>query len=318
MTRIRGSLDIARPVAEVFDTVADQRNEPRYNPRMTASTKLTDGPIGVGTRFEATVLSRGKPLPISIEYTDFERPHRIASRSVMAGAVAAGRIRCDPIASGTRFSWDWTVTLTGAARLAGPVVGLVGRRQERDIWTGLKHLLEGGTQGAAAARLPPRWFIVLFWRAHRAWFRLTGGRSGLWPARPGRSGAMRVTTTGRHSGQPRSVILAYLDDGPNLVTMAMNGWDPAEPAWWLNLQADPHASVQLTTGTRPVTARAATGTERARLWELWRSVDRNLDAYAGRRPGRTAVVVLEPAEAVEPGPTPTTDNRQPKDEGSPS
>ena len=50
-------------------------------------------------------------------------------------------------------------------------------------------------------------------------------------------------------------------------------------------------------------ARAATGAERARLWELWRSVDRNLDAYARRRPGQTAVVVLEPAEAeqVQPG-----------------
>ena len=114
---------------------------------------------------------------------------------------------------------------------------------------------------------------------------------------------MRVTTTGRRSGQPRSVILAYLDDGPNLVTMAMNGWDPAEPGWWLNLQADPHATVQLTDGTRPVTARAATGAERPRLWELWRSVHRNLDAYARRRPGQTAVVVLEPAEAeqVQPG-----------------
>ena len=96
MTRIRGSLDIACPVGEVFDIVADQRNEPRYNPRMSASTKLTDGPIGVGTRFEATVLSRGKPLPVTTEYTDFQRPHLIASRSVMAGAVAAGHIRCDP------------------------------------------------------------------------------------------------------------------------------------------------------------------------------------------------------------------------------
>ena len=123
MTRIRGSLDIACPVEEVFDIVADQRNEPRYNPRMSASTKLTDGPIGVGTRFEATVLSRGKPLPVTIEYTDFERPHLIASRSVMAGAVAAGHIRCDPVASGTRFSWDWTVT----AHRSCPARGAAGR-----------------------------------------------------------------------------------------------------------------------------------------------------------------------------------------------
>jgi hypothetical protein len=51
MTWTRGGLEIARPVEEVFDTVADQRNEPRHDPRMTSSTKLSEGPIGVGIRF---------------------------------------------------------------------------------------------------------------------------------------------------------------------------------------------------------------------------------------------------------------------------
>ena len=143
MSRVRGSLDIARPVEVVFDTVADQRNEPRYNPTMTASTKVTDGPIGVGTRFEATVMSRGNPRPVTIEYTSFDRPHRIDSHSVMDGATVHGHIQCDPTPAGTRFSWDWKVTLTGPARFAGPLVGLIGRRQERTIWTGLKDHLEG-------------------------------------------------------------------------------------------------------------------------------------------------------------------------------
>lgn len=82
MSRVRGSLDIARPVEVVFDVVADQRNEPSYNPAMTAAAKVTDGPIGVGARFEATVVSRGTPRPVTIEYTSFERPHRIDSHSV--------------------------------------------------------------------------------------------------------------------------------------------------------------------------------------------------------------------------------------------
>ncbi len=142
MSRIRGSLDIERPVEVVFDVLADQRNEPRYNPRMTSSIKLTDGPIGAGTRFEATVVGRGKPLPVTIEYTQFERPRVIASRSVMAGAVAQGQLRCDPISAGTRLSWDWTVTVAGPAKLAGPLITVIGRRQERSIWTGLKHHLE--------------------------------------------------------------------------------------------------------------------------------------------------------------------------------
>ena len=152
------------------------------------------------------------------------------------------------------------------------------------------------TQGESerAPRLQPRWFIVLFWKVHRAMVRVTGGRLGLWQARAGRWGAMRLTTIGRRSGQERSVIVGYFEDGPNLVTMAMNGWGEPEPAWWLNLQSHPQARVQLTDGTRQVVAHAATGAERARLWDRWRSLDKDLDGYARRRPTETAVVVFEP------------------------
>lgn len=143
-------------------------------------------------------------------------------------------------------------------------------------------------------RLPPRWFIRLAWKVHRALFNLTGGRRGLWPARAQRWGAMRVTTIGRRSGRERPVILGYLEDGPNLVTLAMNGWGEGDPAWWLNLQANPNARVELADGVREVTAHAASGPERARLWDRWGSVDENLDGYARRRSTETAVVVLEP------------------------
>jgi deazaflavin-dependent oxidoreductase (nitroreductase family) len=143
-------------------------------------------------------------------------------------------------------------------------------------------------------RLQPRWFIVLFWKVHRALVRVTGGRRGLWRPRDKNWGALRLTTVGRRSGQERSVIVGYYEDGPNLVTMAMNGWGEAEPAWWLNLQAHPKARVQLADGTRQVVAHAATGPERDRLWDRWRSLDKDLDGYARRRPTETAVVVLEP------------------------
>ena len=49
-------------------------------------------------------------------------------------------------------------------------------------------------------------------------------------------GALRLTTIGRKSGQERSVILGYLEDGPDLITLAMNGWDEGHPSWWLNLE----------------------------------------------------------------------------------
>jgi deazaflavin-dependent oxidoreductase (nitroreductase family) len=105
---------------------------------------------------------------------------------------------------------------------------------------------------------------------------------------------MQLVTIGRKSGKERAAILAYLDDGPNLVTLAMNGWGEPEPAWWLNLQARPDARVELPEGWRSVRGRAAEGDERARLWATWQELDRDLDAYAARRPGETAVVVLEP------------------------
>jgi F420H(2)-dependent quinone reductase len=107
---------------------------------------------------------------------------------------------------------------------------------------------------------------------------------------------MRVTTLGRKSGQERSVMLGYFDDGADLVTMAMNGWGEAEPAWWLNLQAHPDVAVELVDGPRLVTGRLAAGDERDRLWQRWREIDKNLDGYALRRPNETAVVVLEPRD----------------------
>ena len=144
------------------------------------------------------------------------------------------------------------------------------------------------------ARIPPRWFVRLFWSTHRGLYRVTGGRIGLWRPKASRWGTMRLTTTGRRTGQERSVIIGYFEDGPNLVTLAMNGWAEAEPAWWLNLQAHPEAGVDLADGPRAVRGRAADGEERSRLWARWQDLDKNLDANAALRSAETAVVILEP------------------------
>ena len=106
------------------------------------------------------------------------------------------------------------------------------------------------------ARLPPRWFVRLAWSTHRVLYRVTGGRVGLWRPKATRWGTARLTTIGRRTGQERSVMVGYFEDGPNLVTMAMNGWADDEPAWWLNLQVHPEASVHLADG-RPGSVRPA-------------------------------------------------------------
>lgn len=153
----------------------------------------------------------------------------------------------------------------------------------------------GTTSDGRAPRVPPRWFVRAAWRVHRALHRLSGGRF-LWTTEAKRGwGALRLTTVGRRSAQERSVILGYLEDGPNLVTLAMNGWQEGHPAWWLNLRERPEAMVRLADGEpHRYRARAAVGAERDRLWARWTAVNGDLDGYAAQRTTTTPVVVLEP------------------------
>ena len=157
-------------------------------------------------------------------------------------------------------------------------------------------------QVAPAPRLPPRWLIHLAWRVHRVLYRVTRGHLGLWRPRGVKWGTLRLTVPGRRTGVDRSVMLGYVEDGRDLVTLAMNGWGAAEPAWWLNLQAHPEAMVEVR-GKAPVrvTARAAVGSERDRLWDRWRQTDDGLDGFAALRPGGTAVVVLETGSSTRSG-----------------
>jgi deazaflavin-dependent oxidoreductase (nitroreductase family) len=105
---------------------------------------------------------------------------------------------------------------------------------------------------------------------------------------------LRLTTIGRKTGKPRPVVVGYIEDGPNLVTLAMNGWGDGNPAWWLNLLDHPDVEVEVKGGRQLVTGRAAEGEELTRLWARWAEIDENLDEFANLRSSDTPVVVLEP------------------------
>jgi F420H(2)-dependent quinone reductase len=145
------------------------------------------------------------------------------------------------------------------------------------------------------SKVPPRWFVHGAWRVHRALYKLSGGRF-LWTTSNKRGwGALRLTTVGRKSGKDRSVIVGYLEDGPNLILLAMNGWDEGHPSWWLNLKAYPNATVRLSgESARSVRASEVAGEERERLWQGWGAVNPELDTFAGTRSTETPVIVLEP------------------------
>jgi len=143
MVGVEGEIVINLPVEDVFDFLADERNEPRFNPRMRGAEKISEGPIGVGTRFRAEVVSMGRPIEMVIEYTGYERPRRLASTTHMSSMDIQYTLTFEPVPEGTRMRWSGDLEPRGIFKLMSPMVARLGRRQERRIWTGLKRLLEG-------------------------------------------------------------------------------------------------------------------------------------------------------------------------------
>ena len=149
MAQIEGEILIGRPVDVVFDYVADQSNEPQYNPRMVRAEKITPGPVGKGTQFRSAVASMGRTAEMLIECTGYDRPALLASTATMAQADFSYLLTFEPAAAGTRMRWSGQVRPKGAFRLLGPVITWLGMRQEQRIWASLKLHLEAAPQPSA-------------------------------------------------------------------------------------------------------------------------------------------------------------------------
>jgi uncharacterized protein YndB with AHSA1/START domain len=145
MVHIHGSIDIDRPVEEVFEALVDLRNEPSYNPAMRECRLLTAEPIGVGSRFASTMGNRGRPVRMVSEITRIDPDRYLGTRTTGAGTVVTGGLTLDRSGpDATRMSWDWQLRPTGAMRLLTPLLVVLGGRMERRIWTGLKEWMERG------------------------------------------------------------------------------------------------------------------------------------------------------------------------------
>ncbi len=160
MTRISGEIVINRPIDAVFDFVADERNEPLYNPELLHSDKLTDGPVGEGTRFYAThksprfyalhkaphlsttFKSLRRPVAMVVDITGYERPRRMASKTTMAWSEVEGELEFEPVGRATKVHWTWDVHPRSLANLSIPLLGILGPRSERASWESLKRCLE--------------------------------------------------------------------------------------------------------------------------------------------------------------------------------
>jgi deazaflavin-dependent oxidoreductase (nitroreductase family) len=129
--------------------------------------------------------------------------------------------------------------------------------------------------------------------AHRIMIRLSGGHLG-WSA--GDMPVLELTTTGRTSGQPRSVMLTSpIREGADLVVVASRGGDDNPPAWLLNLRANPIVEVGFQgKPSQRMSARVATAAERDRLWPLIVADHKNYAGYQAKTTREIALVLLHP------------------------
>jgi hypothetical protein len=122
MAHIKGEIVISQPVHVVFDFAADERNEPRFNPRMRRVEQISPGPIGRGTRFRAETTSMGRPVEMVIEFTAYDRPARLSSFTRMSAMDIRGTLTFAPVPEGTLMRWDWEMEPRGALKMLKPLI----------------------------------------------------------------------------------------------------------------------------------------------------------------------------------------------------
>jgi uncharacterized protein YndB with AHSA1/START domain len=144
---IQGDIVINRPIDEVFDFAANERNEPEYNPEMTLAEMVTQGPIGVGSKFHC-VMTGARAADMTIEYTEFDRPRRLASTAHLSSMDINGTLLFEPQGQSTKMKWLWNIEPRGFMKLLGPIVRRMGERQELANWTGMKKVIEAQSQPA--------------------------------------------------------------------------------------------------------------------------------------------------------------------------
>jgi deazaflavin-dependent oxidoreductase (nitroreductase family) len=129
---------------------------------------------------------------------------------------------------------------------------------------------------------------------HHALLKLSGGRIGWQIAK---MPVVELTTTGRKSGLPRSVMLTSpLQEGDAYVVVASRGGDDQHPAWFLNLRDHPDVSVSLQGKPKqPWRARVATPEERARMWPKIAGEFKNYAGYQTKTEREIPLVLLEPS-----------------------
>lgn len=142
MPRIEREIIITRPVEEVFDFLADGCNEPRYNPHMLRAEQTSTGPVGPGTQFRTEVMTNGRSMEMIYEITAYERPQRLAGRTLKGPIAVQSTETFASVPAGTHFRWIMELEPRGLFKLMSPLVARMMGRNLDTLLANIKRLLE--------------------------------------------------------------------------------------------------------------------------------------------------------------------------------
>lgn len=140
MAQLAGVCHFAQPPEAVFDIVADERN--RYDPTIQRADLLTQGPIGVGTRFRSVAGRGRRATEMIVEITGYDRPRRLDTITHSNAVDITSSLMFESVEDGTLMRWSVQLHPRGPLRLLSPFLAPVGRRQLRRVWTGLQAYLD--------------------------------------------------------------------------------------------------------------------------------------------------------------------------------
>jgi len=141
--RIRKEVEVARPLAEVFDYVVDFSNAAEWDPGVAEARKLTEGPVRVGSEFDVVALFRGNRHRFRYVVTGLEPQRRVVLSGEGDRAASVDEIALEPAGDGTRITYIADFHLKGIFRPAGPLLMPVMGRMGDEALAGLKSELDG-------------------------------------------------------------------------------------------------------------------------------------------------------------------------------
>ena len=142
MTRLHEQIETTLPPDVAFPFVADFANSSRWDPGVSDSVRLDEGPVRVGARYRLQVRMGGRWTPMEYRVAVFEPIRRVVLNGAGSGVVAIDEIRFEPTGSGTRIDYTADIRLGGLLRLVQPFLGGAFRKIAKDALLGMQRALD--------------------------------------------------------------------------------------------------------------------------------------------------------------------------------